>query len=107
MKLKDGAVIAGLHPVMKPAFTFADRLWAAHGEELVVTSGLDGVHSAGSWHYYGLALDFRTNFWEEPEARNVYNKLKKHLVEYDVVWHDTHIHVEVGNELAKRIGVLY
>lgn len=95
MKIKEGANISGISLKLRPALIAADKLWKEHGEELVVTSGLDGTHSAGSLHYYGLAVDFRTRYWDTEEQRIVGQELREVLGEdYDVIVHSTHIHVE-------------
>ena len=98
MKIKDGVILAGLDIKMRPVLIEADRIWKEHGQELVVTSGLEGTHSAGSLHYYGLALDFRTRYFKENEGMKVMYELtnKLHNIDYDfqVILHNTHIHVE-------------
>lgn len=97
MKLKDGVIIAGLKPVMRKVLIAAEKIWLAHGQELVITSGLEGAHSAGSYHYYGYALDFRTRYFSEADKDRVFQTLKKHLTEefssYKVIQHKTHVHV--------------
>ena len=108
LKIKSGASLNGLHPIMRPVLREADRIWQQHGQQLVITCGTDGEHSAESWHYYGLALDLRTNFWENEEAELVYTELKDALPEYDIIYHKgSHIHGEIGNALASTIGALY
>jgi hypothetical protein len=97
MKIKKGAIMAGLKPVMRRVLILADEIWTKNGQELVVTSALDGTHSPGSLHYYGYALDFRIRYFDESTTHKVYNELKESLnmMElYDVVLHKTHIHVE-------------
>lgn len=95
MKIKPGAQIAGLDIRMRPALIIADRIWREHGQELVVTSGLDGEHSAGSLHYYGLALDFRSRYFSPEEKAKVVRALRERLPHgLEVVEHATHIHVE-------------
>ena len=99
MKLKEGAIIAGLNPKMRIVLITADDVWRNHGQELVVTSGLDGCHSAGSWHYYGCALDFRTrDFKSEREKKDVFQelqtKLKKISSRYGVVLESSHMHTQ-------------
>jgi len=95
MLLKDGVVLAGLDIRMRPVLIFADAIWHDYGQELVVTSGLDGVHSSSSLHYYGLALDFRTHYFSPEEALAVSADLQECLgADFDVVLHSTHIHVE-------------
>jgi len=99
MKIKDGASIQGLHIKMRPVLIAADAIWKGLGQELVITAGLDGEHSAGSLHYYGRALDFRTHYFTDVEKAKALSFLVMHLDEvdgqpYDVILHDTHIHVE-------------
>lgn len=95
MKIKEGAALAGLDIKMRPALINADAIWAAHGQELVVTAGLDGEHSAGSLHYYGLALDFRTRYFGTEQTQVIAKSLREALgSDYDVVVHPSHIHVE-------------
>lgn len=95
MKIKEGAILAGLDIRMRPALKTADAIWREFGQELVITCGLDGTHSAGSFHYYGLAIDCRTNYFAQGEAEKVAEKLRNRLgVCFDVILHDTHIHIE-------------
>lgn len=95
MKIKDGVNIQGLDIKIRPALIAANKIWKKYGQELVVTCGLDGMHSAGSLHYYGLALDFRTRYFEKGTARYVAESLQKELGnDFDVIHHKTHIHVE-------------
>jgi len=95
MKIKEGASIQGLDIRMRPALIVADRIWKELGQELVVTSGLDGEHSAGSLHYYGRAVDFRTRYFNEREVADAKLFLSRALgPDFDVILHSTHIHVE-------------
>jgi len=95
MIIKDGVQLAGLDIRMRPVLIEADKIWRRYGQELVVTAGLDGTHSAGSLHYYGLALDFRTRYFTLQEKDVVFAELKESLsVEYDIIKETTHIHVE-------------
>lgn len=95
MKIKEGAVIAGLDIKMQPCLVSAAKIWKALGQELVITSGLDGTHSPESLHYYGRALDFRTNYFDETTKANAAMLLENALGgRFDVVTHSTHIHVE-------------
>ncbi len=114
MRLKKGVLMVGLHPIMRPVKREAEKIWREVGraEGVTITSGLDGVHSANSWHHHGLALDFRTNYANHNDGENlpipiIANMLREVLPGYDVVEHKTHIHVEIGNILANQIGVLY
>ena len=94
MKIKEGAILAGLQIQMRKALKAADRIWRDYGEELVVTSGLDGAHSAGSMHYYGYAVDLRTRYFTEDEQLEIRDKLVNELgPSYFVLLHNTHIHI--------------
>jgi len=93
MKIKRGATIAGLDIRVRPVLIAADELWREYGKELAVTSGLDGTHSAGSLHYYGLAVDLRTRYFNQPGK--IADELQQRLgSEYDVIYHRNHIHAE-------------
>lgn len=97
MQVKEGAIIAGLHPSMRRAMAYADTIWTEAGEELVVTAGLDGGHSAGSLHYCGRAVDLRTRYFSPEVQVQVASSLRRELGRhqyYDVIMHSTHIHVE-------------
>ena len=95
MKLKDGVILAGLQIEMRPGLIVADRLWRKYGHELVLTCGLNGSHSAGSLHYYGLAVDCRTFYFDPEELLDLFQELKETLPsEFDVVLESDHIHLE-------------
>lgn len=103
MKLKQGAVIAGLDIRMRPALLACEKVIPGYGKihnmdiDFVITCGLDGVHSAGSLHYYGLAIDVRTR---DLKAINVDIWAVVHELQsilgssFNVVHHSTHIHIE-------------
>lgn len=96
MKFKRNVIIPGLDIMMRRVLIEADKIWRELGQELVVTSALDGVHSAGSLHYYGRALDFRINYFTPEEADHAADMLRRALPgnKYDVVRETTHIHAE-------------
>ena len=98
MKLKNDVVIAGLRIEMRPVLLEAEKIWRDNGDELVVTAGLDGVHSAGSLHYYGYAVDLRIRNFDKNSIPGIAAKLKSALSSaYDVILHKTHIHVEYND----------
>lgn len=104
MKIKEGVVLAGLSVKMRPVFLKAERLWKDYGQELVITEGTGGLHSVGSLHYYGYAVDLRNRNFTEKDKKKIVVELKTQLgTGYDVILHRTHIHVEYDN--AKLIGV--
>jgi len=95
MKIKQDVNIWGLELPMQRVLKIADIIWKENREELVITSARDGIHSAGSLHYYGLAVDLRSRYFSADVKADVVEQLKIGLGEdYDVVAHKTHIHVE-------------
>jgi hypothetical protein len=98
MELANGAIISGLQLEMRNVLIVADEVYNDYGEELTITCGLNGVHSSGSLHYYGYAIDLRVNFFEKGKKNIVFNSLRSRLKQispfYDLVFHDTHIHIE-------------
>ena len=99
MRIKSGVILAGLHPSMRTALIEADLIMKEHGFSLVITSGLEGTHSAGSLHYYGFAFDARTRHLEGKE-KEIHKEISDALPGFDVVLERTHIHIE--NEIAFR-----
>jgi hypothetical protein len=60
MKLKPGVQMRSIKPQCVFAMIVADRIFAEHGTDLVITS-IDGdTHSTGSRHWMGGAFDGRT-----------------------------------------------
>ncbi len=96
MRVKDTTVnIWGLQKEMRPALRYADKIWADYGQELVITSARDSMHSAGSLHYYGLAVDLRIRYFPVNQHRDIKKELELALgSKYDVVLHSSHIHIE-------------
>ncbi len=102
MKVKRGVVLAGLNLRMRKVLIEADHLWKVYGYELVITSALDGVHSPGSLHPYGYALDFRTRYFDKKHHKDIVVSLNHRLGEgYQVILHKTHIHVEFDAIIRK------
>jgi len=102
MKIKKGASLAGLQIEMRPALMAAEKIWVNYGRELVITSGTDGEHSAGSLHYYGYAVDFRTRYFDFETLNQVYQDLRLELpAEFRIKLESTHMHVEYYAALKK------
>lgn len=94
LKIKAGVIMAGLKIEMRHVLKVAESIYSKHGQQLTVTSALDGEHSCGSLHYYGYALDFRTRFWDKIEAEQVTTELRNELgQDYFVLFEGDHIHV--------------
>jgi len=106
MKRKNSTIkLTGLVLEMKQVLVIVDCLWKRHGNEAVITAGteaFDGndlIHSTGSLHPFGRALDFRTYYF----SREIINKIEKELIkalgpDYDIVVHEDHIHIEYDPE---------
>lgn len=96
MITKDETVnIWGLMPEMQQVLKYAQQFFDKVEKEFVITSARDGIHSAGSYHYYGYAVDFRTRDLTPNEVQDLYLWMKSKLsIDYDVVVHSTHMHVE-------------
>jgi len=97
MKLKEGVILNGLNIKMRDVLIAAEKVWKKYGVEegVTVTSGLDGCHSAGSKHYYGYALDFRTRYFTDDIKNQVAFELESRLTDdYSVIVEPSHIHVQ-------------
>jgi len=72
-------------------FDMAD-IWAARtGEHVRLVSANDHVHSRGSAHYAGLALDFQSS---DPDALSATFRQAGYRVLWKVPGHFGHVHVE-------------
>jgi len=95
MQIKEGVAMQGLQIEMRLVLKAANNIWKHHGRELVITSALDGTHSAGSYHYFGYAVDLRHRFFTSTEKVSVTKELKEVLgPDYTVINERTHIHVQ-------------
>ena len=95
MRVKPGVHLYGLQLPMRKVLTHADKLWTKYGKELVITSTVDGVHSPGSLHPYGYAIDLRTHYFPPSSHTTIAAELQAELgSDYRVIVHETHIHVE-------------
>ena len=72
-------------------FDLAD-IWATRtGEEVRLVSANDHVHSRGSAHYEGMALDFQST---DPDGLAATFRLAGYRVLWKVPGHHGHVHVE-------------
>lgn len=91
--------MAGLSPVMRQVLIVGERIMKSHGVDLVITCALDGDHSAGSFHYYGYALDLRTRHLNGLDKLSVLQHLTEQLPDFDVILENKgspneHFHIE-------------
>jgi hypothetical protein len=104
MQLKRGVKMQGLNIKMRIALMYAEEIWKSYDrpEGVTVTSAVDGLHSAGSLHYYGYALDFRIHYFTPEEALAVSRELSECLGnDFDVILESDHIHVEYDPDTRK------
>jgi hypothetical protein len=106
LKLKPGVTLTGLQPQMALAAPIIADVYAVLGVDAVITSSNDGEHMAGSKHYEGLALDFRTRELSADDQQALLAMVREALGtdpanpgEFDVVLEATHLHVEYDPEL--------
>jgi len=93
--LKEGIKVNGVKPELTLGLIIADKVWANHNQELVVTELTGGKHGRASLHYVGLAADLRTRYFTDVEKELVAKDLRDALGEnYDVVVEASHIHLE-------------
>ena len=96
MKIKKGVIMAGIQLPMRKVLIVAEKVFSEYGVELVITSCLDGVHSAGSFHPFGLAVDLRTRTFDSTAAiKLAMERIRRELgKDYDIVFEGDHMHIE-------------
>lgn len=96
LRFKSGVRVQGLRVEALIAMQVAQTAYAERGYDCIVTSALDGKHSATSLHYTGAALDFRIRHLpQDGTAEDIAGDIEYALTDdYDVVLEETHIHVE-------------
>ena len=101
MIIKNGVIMQVLKMPMQKVLGVADKVYKVHGQELVVTSALDGTHSPTSLHYYGYALDFRTRYFKDDlESWQVLKEIQSKLGDdYTCIFEGNHIHVQYNKGL--------
>jgi hypothetical protein len=88
MLYKHGADFIGLQPPMWYALGVADAVYAAHGQQMVLSVGTNGIHSVpDSLHAKGFAVDIRTRNVPQSTMDIIYAEMKKRLYNlgYDVI----------------------
>ena len=82
-------VVGDLNPPAQKGLGKVAALYQSHGKDVFITAIRDGNHMDGSFHYVGLAFDFRKT--PEVSKADLRNVLGKH---FDIIEHSTHFHVE-------------
>lgn len=105
IRLKDASVsVDGLMPELWRAVSVAGAFWRERGDTLTITSGLDGTHSATSFHPKGLAVDLRTSHLTPAEILDRAGELLVRLGGgYDVIIEATHLHVEYDGRIHTAV----
>ena len=86
--LKQG-VIGDLQQPAQKGLGKVAKLYFENNQDLFITAIRDGNHMAGSFHYIGMAFDFRKGTGITIYAlRTILGK------NFDVIEHKTHFHVE-------------
>lgn len=93
LSIKPGAVLPPTL-AMSVMVTSVYDAFKEEGYDCVITAGIDGKHSAGSLHYVGLALDFRSRTIPSGERERMKTKLAERLPGFDVVLEADHYHIE-------------
>lgn len=94
IKIKPGVRLTGLRPEVLLGVQAADSVYAKYGLDCVITSAVDGIHSKGSLHYTGQAVDLRTRD-SGAKINEIVRDIKEALAEnYDVVLEKDHLHLE-------------
>ena len=95
MILKEGVKIQGISTELLFGLNVADGVYKDHGQELTITSLLDGKHSSTSLHYSGNAGDLRTRDVPKELHQPIRDDIKSKLgIDFDVILESDHIHME-------------
>ena len=95
MKLKEGVRIYGIRSELVLALIVCEDVYNEVGTDLVVTSIIDGMHSSGSLHYTGSAVDLRIRNLPQGRAEAVRDEIAERLGgDFDVVLEADHLHLE-------------
>lgn len=103
---KSGVRIVGLRPEMAAVLPIIAYAFKTAGYRAVITCGTEGRHGKSSKHYTGLATDWRTKRLDidYAEAKKIADAIKTWLTDdFDVVVHDTHIHVEFDPKVGVNL----
>ena len=107
MKVKNGAVLAGLSIEMTVAMRIVDDICKKYNQESIISCGLNGVHMAGSLHYSGNALDFSIHHIPKDVLttilKELYISLQKISINYGICLHSTHLHVQFKPDWYSKV----
>jgi len=91
-----GVSLRDLKPQAVVGLLVCDRIYAAHGQAMTVTSVNDSSHMVRSKHYEGRAFDLRINDLPAEVREQIGVELQHELTPlgFDVVIESDHFHVE-------------
>lgn len=95
--IKEGVKIDNIRAEMAMAYCIACSIFNHYGYECILTSGVEGVHSAKSYHrpWIALAIDLRKSHIQEFHMKGLLASLRSCLgSQFQVVNEATHIHIE-------------
>jgi hypothetical protein len=92
--VKPGAIVNSVQ-AMEYARRVIAGIFNRNSYQLVITSGIDSVHMAGSLHYTGRAEDYRTRDIHPADLSRMVAEIRSALgSDYDVIIEPDHLHVE-------------
>lgn len=97
LTFKPGVKIEELHDSIVELLPKICQVYSAFGKTCVVTSGSDGKHMVGSYHYTRplRAIDLRTYYFNSFERFAVLDELQRIAgPDFDVILESDHIHLE-------------
>jgi len=87
--------IHGIRPELVLGLKIVEDVFHKAGEEVVLTSVIDGKHSRGSLHYTGSAADIRTRDIPPEIQIKLVDMCKENLgPDFDIIKEYHHIHLE-------------
>lgn len=101
MLARVGVGVKGLSVPMTKALRPINKVWKeVVGEHAIITSTYGSVHSDGSLHYRGDAVDFALKYandrsYHHEVSTELVRRLRKELGdEFDIVFEADHLHIE-------------
>jgi len=95
IRMKRGVVLVSSEVHIWTIILAARNAYAAHGKDVIITSGIDGTHKSNSLHYKGRAIDLRTNHLDDSQRVEIMADLRSKLGNsFDVVFEGNHFHCE-------------
>lgn len=104
ISIKRDVKLHTLSPQIVLALLVAWSIYRNRGYRIMITSGNEGQHMAGSKHYTGDALDLRTNDLPDQMIEEITHDIRDALgPDYDVIAEPTHLHIEYDPKRAPDV----